>query len=158
MGTHHDRTIEILRRAMPELRERFGVVSVRLFGSIARREAGPGSDVDILVEFAGPVTLFVLADLRQFLMEALGRPVDVGTEGSLRPRIREAVVVDRPVPTLVPRPGRRRQVPQCRRGPTPDFGRGSCRGGVGGGALASAEGGWLKRLVSPRTCVPRKPR
>ena len=94
MGTHRDHTAQILRRTMPELQQRFGVVSVRLFGSVARDEAGPDSDVDILVDFSGPVSLFVLADLREFLMEALGRPVDVGTEGSLRPRIREAVVAE----------------------------------------------------------------
>lgn len=94
MGTHRDRAMRILRNTMPALQERFGVVSVRLFGSLARDEAGPQSDVDILVEFSGPVSLFVLAELREFLMEALGRPVDVGTEGSLRPRIREAVVAE----------------------------------------------------------------
>ena len=94
MGTQRDDTTKILRRAMPVLQQRFSVVSVRLFGSMARDEAGPDSDVDILVEFAGPVSLFVLADLREYLMEALGRPVDVGTEASLRPRIREAVVAE----------------------------------------------------------------
>jgi len=94
MGTQRDDTTQILRSAMPELQQRFSVVSVRLFGSVARDEAGPDSDVDILVEFAGPVSLFVLADLREYLMKALGRPVDVGTEASLRPRIREAVVAE----------------------------------------------------------------
>jgi len=94
MGTHRDQTLKILRNALPELQRRFGVVSVRLFGSVARDEAGPDSDVDVLVAFATPVSLFVLADLREFLMEALGRPVDVGTEGSLRPRIREAVIAE----------------------------------------------------------------
>ena len=94
MGTQRDDTTQILRSAMPELKQRFSVVSVRLFGSVARDEAGPDSDVDILVEFAGPVSLFVLADLREYLMEVLGRPVDVGTEASLRPRIREAVVAE----------------------------------------------------------------
>ena len=94
MDTHRDHTAQLLRSAMPELQRRFGVISVRLFGSVARGEAGPDSDVDILVAFSGPVSLFVLADLRAYLMEVLGRPVDVGTEGSLRPRIREAVIAE----------------------------------------------------------------
>ena len=94
MATQRDHAAQTLRKAMPELQQRFGVVSVRIFGSVARDEAGPDSDVDILVEFARPVSLFVLADLRLFLTEALGRPVDVGTEASLRPRIREAVVAE----------------------------------------------------------------
>jgi predicted nucleotidyltransferase len=94
MGATRDQTLQILRDALPDLRRRFGVVSLRLFGSMARGEAGPDSDVDILVEFAEPVGLFLLADLREHLIELLGRPVDVGTEGSLRPRMREAVVAE----------------------------------------------------------------
>jgi len=94
MATQRDHATQILRTAMPELQQRFGVVSVRIFGSVARDEAGPDSDVDILVEFSGPVSLFLLADLREFLTEALGRPVDVGTEASLRPRMRETVVAE----------------------------------------------------------------
>lgn len=94
MATQRDHATQILRTAMPELQQRFGVVSLRIFGSVARDEAGPDSDVDILVEFSGPVSLFLLADLQEFLTEALGRPVDVGTEASLRPRMREAVVAE----------------------------------------------------------------
>jgi len=94
MGTPRDQTLQILRDALPELRRRFGVASLRVFGSMARDEAGPNSDVDILVEFSKPVSLFVLADLREHLVELVGRPVDVGTEESLRPRMREAVVAE----------------------------------------------------------------
>jgi predicted nucleotidyltransferase len=50
--------------------------------------------VDILVEFAGQAGLFLLAELRAHLVDLLGRPVDLGTEGSLRPRIRDAVVAE----------------------------------------------------------------
>ena len=94
MEASRDQTLQILRDALPDLRRRFGVVSLRLFGSMARGEAGPGSDVDILVEFAALPSLFLLADLREHLIELLGRPVDVGTEKSLRPRMREAVVAE----------------------------------------------------------------
>ncbi len=65
--------------------------SLRLFGSVAREEADAESDVDLLVAFSRPVGLFELADLRRRLAEILGRSVDVGTEGSLGPRMREAV-------------------------------------------------------------------
>jgi predicted nucleotidyltransferase len=92
MDTARDQTLKILHHALPELRRRFGVVSLRLFGSVARGESGPGSDVDILVEFAEPVSLFRLAELRRHLSEILDRPVDVGTEKSLRPRVRKVVV------------------------------------------------------------------
>ena len=94
MSTARDQTLRVLRDALPELERRFHVGSLRLFGSLARDEGGPQSDVDLLVEFVKPVGLFVLADLREYLIELLGRPVDVGTEGSLRPRIRDAVVAE----------------------------------------------------------------
>jgi predicted nucleotidyltransferase len=94
MSASRDQTLQILRDALPDLGRRFGVTSLRLFGSTARDDAGPGSDVDILVEFAKPVSLFLLAELRENLIELLGRPVDVGTEKSLRPRMREAVIAE----------------------------------------------------------------
>lgn len=86
------KVMEILVRAKGELADRFGVCSVFLFGSVARGEDGPDSDVDILVEFDRPASLFTLADLRLHLTELLGRPVDVGTPGGLRPRVRESVL------------------------------------------------------------------
>jgi predicted nucleotidyltransferase len=90
----HERgqALRVLQGALPELRQRFHVQSLRLFGSLARDEAGPGSDVDLLVEFDEPVGLFLLADLRRHLSTLLGRPVDVGTEASLRPRVRRRIV------------------------------------------------------------------
>jgi predicted nucleotidyltransferase len=92
MSRERDDALEILREALPELRRRFHVRSLRLFGSFARDDAGPTSDVDLLVEFAEPVGLFLLADLRRHLSTLLARPVDVGTEASLRPRVRRSVL------------------------------------------------------------------
>lgn len=92
MDVSRDQTLKILRDALPGLQRRFFVRSLRLFGSVARNESGPASDVDILVEFSEPVSLFRLADLRRHLSEILGCPVDVGTEESLRPRVRRAVI------------------------------------------------------------------
>lgn len=81
-------TIRCLRDAMPDLRQRFAVRTLSVFGSVARGEATEQSDVDILVEFDRQVGLFHLAGLRRHLVELLGRPVDVGTPASLRPRLR----------------------------------------------------------------------
>jgi len=92
MASVRDQTLQTLQSALPELRLRFHVESLRLFGSVARGDSDPQSDVDILVEFSKPVSLFRLADLRRHLSELLGRPVDVGTEASLRPRVRKVVV------------------------------------------------------------------
>jgi predicted nucleotidyltransferase len=75
----------ILRRLheiMPDLRERYGVERMALYGSFARDIASSSSDVDLLVEFGRPPGLeFVrLADL---LENKLGRPVDLATFDSL---------------------------------------------------------------------------
>lgn len=78
-----------LLELLPELRRQFGVSSLALFGSFARGDAGPESDIDVVVEFDRPATLFTLASLRLLLAEELGRTVDVVTPGGLRPAARE---------------------------------------------------------------------
>ncbi|MGD1863908.1 MAG: nucleotidyltransferase family protein [Phormidesmis sp.] len=68
------------------------VKALFLFGSVARDEATPKSDVDFLVEFDRPVGLFTLLKLKSYLEELLGCPVDLGTPNSLRPHLRETVL------------------------------------------------------------------
>ena len=72
------------------------VRSLSVFGSVARNEAGPDSDVDMLVEFdkASPVGLFHFIAVKQFLEKILQRPVDLGTSGSLRASIRDDALKD----------------------------------------------------------------
>ncbi len=86
-----DQVLQVLRTHHAELQDRFGVKSLILFGSMARDEAGPDSDVDILVEYARPTGFFGLVRLQIFLQELLGCEVDVGTLGSLRPAVRQRV-------------------------------------------------------------------
>ncbi len=68
-----------------------GVKSLAIFGSAARDEARPDSDVDVLVEFAGPATFNGYMDLKFFLEDLLGRPVDLVTRSSIRPRLKERI-------------------------------------------------------------------
>jgi predicted nucleotidyltransferase len=70
----------------------FAVKALFLFGSVARDEATPESDVDVLVAFDRPVGLFTLLGLKAYLEELLGCSVNVGTPSSLRPHLREAVL------------------------------------------------------------------
>jgi uncharacterized protein len=66
---------EVLKRihaAEGELRERFGVRSLALFGSVARDEATDASDVDLLVEFDRPIGYFHVFRTEDFLEEKLG--------------------------------------------------------------------------------------
>ncbi len=68
--------------------ENFGVKSLAIFGSIARDEAGPGSDIDILVEFQKKATLSQYMKLKFFLQDMLGSSVDLVTPKALKPRLR----------------------------------------------------------------------
>jgi uncharacterized protein len=89
---HRDDVLAILRAHQDELRRRH-VKSLALFGSVARDEAGPDSDVDLLVEFDGsPVGLFAYAALQRRLEELLGRRVDLATRRGLKPRLRERIL------------------------------------------------------------------
>jgi hypothetical protein len=81
-----------LHEQYSELSTQFGVQTLALFGSVARDEALPGSDVDLLVEFNRPVGLFGLFALQDYLETLLGCPVDLGTPHSLKPRIREQIL------------------------------------------------------------------
>ncbi len=66
--------------------------NVRIFGSVARGEEDTGSDVDILVEMEPGRSLLDRAALLVHLRELLRCDVDVATEKSLRPRVREEVL------------------------------------------------------------------
>lgn len=72
--------------------EAHGVKTLALFGSVARHEAGPESDVDILVEFERPVGLFEFIEVKEYLEDVLGRPVDLVTPGAIRPAMREGIL------------------------------------------------------------------
>ena len=86
-----DDAVAILNAHRDELK-RFRVRSLSLFGSVARDEAQPGSDVDVLVEFDGPATLDGFLDLKDFLEASLGEPVDLITRSSIKPRF--ASIID----------------------------------------------------------------
>jgi hypothetical protein len=81
--------LDRLRAIQPELNRRFGVSAIFVFGSHARGEAGPDSDVDLLVDFNpdAKLTLFSLAKLDLALESALGAKVDVVPRASLNPRV-----------------------------------------------------------------------
>ena len=69
-----------------------GARNVRVFGSVARGDAGPTSDVDILVELEPGRSLLDRAALILDLEKLLGRRVDVANERGLRPRVRERIL------------------------------------------------------------------
>jgi hypothetical protein len=85
-----DEVLAILRAHREDL-QRMGAKSLSLFGSTARDEARADSDIDLLVEFAEPATFDAFMDLKFYLEDLLGRPIDLVTSKALKPRIRPSV-------------------------------------------------------------------
>lgn len=85
--------LEILKRSKSHLRE-FHVSSLSLFGSVARDEATPGSDIDILVEFDkdARIGLFELVRLKTYLSELLNAETDLVTPDALHPLLRDDIL------------------------------------------------------------------
>ena len=75
-----------------EIGARHGVFDIRVFGSVARGEAGEGSDVDFLVDIEQDRSLFDLGAFYADLEELLGCKVDVGTD--VKPRLRDRVLAE----------------------------------------------------------------
>lgn len=92
-----DKALSVLRASQGQLGQ-FHVKSLALFGSVARDEAGPESDLDLLLEFDGPATFDLYMGLKLFLEDLLGCRVDLVMRKALKPRMlpyveREAVRV-----------------------------------------------------------------
>ena len=86
---------EILSRQRDEILQiaaRHGASNVRVFGSVARGEAGAESDLDLLIDLEHGRSLLDHAALKVDLEQLLDLPVDVATERGLKPRIREHIL------------------------------------------------------------------
>lgn len=81
-----------VRHKILKLAGKFGAENVRVFGSVRRREAGPGSDVDLLVRWRAGTSLLDAARLRLELKKLLGRRVDTVDERALHWAIRPQVL------------------------------------------------------------------
>ena len=82
-----DRTTQILRERLPQLRERYGVSALWLFGSYVRGGQRERSDLDVLVEFDRTPTLLEFVDLQYYLSDLLGLKVDLVMKKALKPAI-----------------------------------------------------------------------
>ncbi len=86
--------LHLLAQNKATLADRFGLVSLALFGSTARDAAGPHSDIDLLVSFNGPATSDRYFGVQFFLEDLLGRPVDLVTDKALRPELRPFIELE----------------------------------------------------------------
>jgi predicted nucleotidyltransferase len=90
-------TREDVRRHLSEHRaelERSGVRSLELFGSVARGDSRPDSDVDLLVEFDQAIGLFQFFRVQRRLEAILGRPVDLIMKGAIKQQLRARIMAE----------------------------------------------------------------
>ncbi len=84
--------LQWLRELLPELREKYHVVGLAVFGSRSRADAVPESDLDLLVDFGEEASLFDLVGMELELEEAFGIKVDIVTRASIKPRLRHRIL------------------------------------------------------------------
>ncbi len=87
-----DKVLKEKRDEVLQIAASYGARNVRIFGSLARGEAGPDSDIDILVNLDSGRSLLDIIALKQDLEDLLGCEVDVVTEEAISPYIREQVL------------------------------------------------------------------
>jgi len=94
-GTDLEESIRLLKTHRRKLRER-GVIHAGIFGSTARRQNRPDSDLDILVEYDKRLvrSLFEVAAIRSLLEEIMGRPVDVAERERLKEHVAPSALKD----------------------------------------------------------------
>lgn len=88
------RRLSAMRRQVIGVLARYGAHDPRVFGSVARGEDGPDSDVDILVAISPTTSLFDLARMEGEVAEIIGRPVDIVPDRSLPPGVATSVEHD----------------------------------------------------------------
>jgi predicted nucleotidyltransferase len=77
-----------------ELKQRFGIEEIALFGSYARGEANEESDIDIAILKMNLKDAFAIIDAREYLMNILERKVDIGTFKSMKTFIKNRIKKD----------------------------------------------------------------
>ncbi len=86
--------IQLLREHIPELRKRYGVRSLGIFGSYVHGKQKRKSDLDILVEFERAPTFFQFIELEDRISELLGVKIDLVMKSALKPRIGERILAE----------------------------------------------------------------
>ena len=90
-----DDVLKKLEENLSEIRERFGIETIGLFGSVSRGEDTPDSDVDILYTFRkGESTLSNLLNLGEYLESLFSRKVDLVAKDWISPYIRSEIIAE----------------------------------------------------------------
>ncbi len=88
---NHQEILHHVKTHQPEL-QALGVKTLELFGSVARDETHPESDIDFLAEFSHPISLFQFIQIKLYLQDLLGYPVDLGTRETLKENLRQPIL------------------------------------------------------------------
>jgi hypothetical protein len=86
--------LELLRRHEPELKQRFGVAKIGIFGSFARGEERPERDVDVPVTFRKGETFDHSMDGKFFLEDLFGRNIDLVMNGAIKKRLKPTILCE----------------------------------------------------------------
>ena len=84
--------VQFNRHHLADFCRSYGIKRLRIFGSAARGDDRPDSDVDLIAEFDPPVGYFELIRAEDGLAAFFGRPVDLLTERAISPYLRDAVL------------------------------------------------------------------
>jgi hypothetical protein len=85
--------LALLRKHEPDIKKRFGVLKIGIFGSFVRGEERPDSDVDVLVTFrAGEKTFDNYMGCKFYLEDLFGRKVDLVMKGSIKKRLKPYIL------------------------------------------------------------------
>ena len=83
---------KLLKKQKHELKIKYGVKSIGIFGSFVRGEAKKNSDIDVLVEFEKPIGMFKFLELEESLSKLCGRKVDLVSKKALKPNIGKRIL------------------------------------------------------------------
>lgn len=81
-----------LEAIKPELKKRYKVETIAIFGSYTRGEQTKSSDLDVLVTFSQPIGVYGFIEVEQFIRKKLGVKVDLVQKGALLPMIRDQIL------------------------------------------------------------------
>jgi len=87
-----DEIKDILNKHREELRQKYSITEMGIFGSYVREEQKETSDVDILVEFDKPVSLLQIVSLENYLSDILGIKVDVVPKKNIRKELKDHIL------------------------------------------------------------------
>jgi predicted nucleotidyltransferase len=87
-----DQIRNLLSELKPELREKYGVTEIGVFGSYVRGEQTEESDLDILVDYSVDLSLLQIVGLENYLSDSLNQKVDLIPKSCLRPELKDIIL------------------------------------------------------------------